>query len=75
MQSVTKEMTVWIVFLGGDSRLRPRVFTVLLYPALSNQMLRSATVILDKYLPQKILLVLTYPSKILFVTYQVATTA
>jgi len=61
MQYVTKEMTVWIVFLGGDLRLRPRVFTVLIYPALFDQMLRAATVVLDKFLPQEILLVLTYP--------------
>ena len=41
-------MTVWIVFLdflieGGDLRLQPRVFTVLIYPALFDQMLRAAT--------------------------------
>jgi hypothetical protein len=59
-------MTVWIVFLdfliqGGDLRLQPRVFTVLIYPALFDQMLRAATVVLDKFLPQEILLVLTYP--------------
>jgi len=80
MQSVTKEMTVWIVFLNfliqrGDLRLRPRVFTVLIYPALFDQMLRAATVVLDKFLSQEILLVLTYPQKMLFMTYQVATTA
>ena len=50
MQSVTKEMTVWRVFLdfliqGGDLQLQPRVFIVLIYPALFDQMLRAAMVV------------------------------
>ena len=58
--SVTKEMTVWIVFLdfliqGGDLGLRPRLFTVLIYPALLNQILRAATVVLKKNLPKETL--------------------
>jgi len=49
-KAVTQEMTVWIVFLdfliqGGDLRLQPRVFTVLIYPALFDQMLRAAMVV------------------------------
>ena len=58
--SVTKEMTVWTVFLdfwilGGGLRLRPRVFTVLIYPALFDQMLRAATVVLNKFCPKETL--------------------
>ena len=60
MQSVIKEMEVWIVFLdfrilGGGLRLRPRVFTVLIYPALFDQMLRAAMVVLNKFRPKETL--------------------
>ena len=57
--AATEVMIVWIVFLdfwiqGGDMRLRPRVFIVFIYPVLSNQMLRAATVVLNKFLSQRI---------------------
>ncbi len=65
MQAVIEQMAVWIVFLDfrilwGGLRLRPRVLTVLIYPALFDQMLRAATVVLNKFLPKEILPVLTY---------------
>ena len=49
-KAVTQEMTAWINFLdfliqGGDLQLQPRVFTVLIYPALFDHMLRAATVV------------------------------
>jgi hypothetical protein len=61
--AVTKEMTVWIVFLDfliqrGDLELRPRVFTVLIYPALFDQMLRDAMAVLNKFHPKEILPIL-----------------
>jgi len=37
---------------GGRFGLRPRVFTVLIYPALFNQMLRAAMVVLNKFRPK-----------------------
>jgi hypothetical protein len=65
MQAVIKQMAVWTVvldfrILGGGLRLRPRVFTVLIYPALFDQMLRAATVSLNKFRPKEILPVLPY---------------
>ena len=60
MQAVIKEMAVWTVFLdfwilGGGLQLRPRVFTVLIYPALFDQMLRAAKVVLNKCRPKETL--------------------
>ncbi len=40
---------------GGDLRFWPRVFTVLIYPALFDQMLRAATVVLNKFCPKETL--------------------
>ena len=56
-------MTVWTVFLdfwiqGGDLPLRPRVFTVPIYPVLSDQMLRAATAVLNKLVPKEFLPIL-----------------
>jgi hypothetical protein len=56
----TKEATVWTVFLdfwilGGGLWLWPRVFTVLSYPDLFDQMLRAATVVLNKFCPKETL--------------------
>ena len=49
-KAVTQEMRVWIAFLdfliqGGDLQLQPRVFIVLIYPAMFGQMLRAAMVV------------------------------
>jgi hypothetical protein len=41
-----------------DLPLRPTVFTVLIYPVLSNQMLRAATAVLNKFVPKELLLIL-----------------
>ena len=67
--AVTKEMTVWIAFLDfliqrGDLELRPRVFTVLIYPALFDQMLRDAMAVLKKFHPKEILPILVAMSPV-----------
>ncbi len=46
---------VWLLFLDfwileGDLQSQTRVFTVIIYPVLSDQMLRAATVVLNKLL-------------------------
>ena len=56
-KAVTQEMRVWIAFLdfliqGGDLQLQPRVFIVLIYPALFDQMLRAAMVVLNQFFPK-----------------------
>ena len=43
-------MDFWI--LGGGLRLQPRGFTVLIYPALFDQMLRAAMVVLNQFFPK-----------------------
>ena len=60
--STPTSVTIFLDFriLGGGLRLQPRVFTVLIYPALFDQMLRAATVVLNKIRPKEILPVLTY---------------
>jgi hypothetical protein len=57
--ATTKEMIVWTFFLdfwiqGVDLPLRPSVFTVLIYPVLSNQMLRAAMAVLNKLVPKEL---------------------
>ncbi len=64
-----KEMIVWTVFLYFliqeiDLPLQPTVFTVLIYPVLSDQMLRAATAVLNKLLVPKELLPILNISKI-----------
>jgi hypothetical protein len=61
--ATTKEMIVWKVFLdfwiqGIDSPLQQTVFTVLIYPVLSDQMLRAAMAVLNKLVPKELLPIL-----------------
>ncbi len=60
--ATTKEMKVLTVFLdfriqGVDLPLQLTVFTVLIYPVLSDQMLRAATAVLNKFVPKELLII------------------